>query len=82
MKTAHGWAAGRAIGGKLYVAGGWDGVSTTWLTEAYNPATNKWTERADMLTPRHSAAAAAVNGRLYVIGGVGGSGRVNEMYQP
>lgn len=41
--------------------------------EVYDPATNTWSKRADMPTPRNHAAAGAVSGRVYVAGGRAGS---------
>jgi N-acetylneuraminic acid mutarotase len=83
MSTARGGATGRAINGKLYVAGGNKALSLEplALTEIYDPATNSWSKRADMKTPRNAAGSAAVNGKLYVLGGNGGT-RTNEMYIP
>lgn len=37
--------------------------------EEYNPATDTWTKKTDMATPRKRAAACVVNGEIYVIGG-------------
>lgn len=37
--------------------------------EEYDPKTNKWTERAEMPTPRNHTCAGAINGKIYVIGG-------------
>jgi N-acetylneuraminic acid mutarotase len=83
MPTARGGATGRAINGKLYVAGGSVGLSLEALgvTEMYDPATNSWSTRADMKTPRYAAGSAVVNGKLYVLGGYGGN-RTNEAYTP
>jgi hypothetical protein len=41
--------------------------------EVYDPATNTWTRRADMPTPRNHAAVGVVDGRIYMIGGRSGS---------
>src|SRR5207245_2605639 len=35
------------------------------LTEAYDPATNRWSRLADMRTPRGAMAGAAIGNRLY-----------------
>jgi N-acetylneuraminic acid mutarotase len=88
MKYPRARAAAKAIDGKLYVAGGWGefssqtGSQTTGVTEMYDPATNSWTDRASMITPRFGAGAAVANGIFYVIGGLGGDGRLNEAYTP
>jgi len=39
--------------------------------EVYDPATNRWSRKADMPTPRYALAVAAVNGKIYAIGGQG-----------
>lgn len=61
-------------GGKLYVIGGytqsgfsvWQPVATVY---AYDPATNAWSERAPMPTPRGALSVTEHNGKLYAIGG-------------
>jgi len=52
--------------------------------EAYNPATNTWTTKAPMPTPRQGHAVAVVNGRIYAIGGWGGWPDLStvEVYDP
>ena len=63
-----------AVGGKLYVIGGykqsgfsvWHPVATVY---AYDPATNAWGERAPMPTPRGALAVTEHDGKLYAIGG-------------
>jgi len=60
---------------KIYAIGGWDGVpeddvhKAFTVVEVYDPATNRWTKKADMPTPRWSCAAGVANGKIYVIGG-------------
>ena len=53
---------------------------------AYDPAANKWTEKAPMPTAREHLASAVADGKLYVIGGRsnGMSQNVdaNEAYDP
>ena len=61
-------------GGKLYVIGGykqaglsvWQPVATVY---AYDPATNAWTERTPMPTPRGALSVTEHDGKLYAIGG-------------
>ncbi len=38
-------------------------------TEAYDPATDRWTAQAPLPTPRHGLGAAAVGARVYVAAG-------------
>jgi N-acetylneuraminic acid mutarotase len=72
-------AAGLALGGKLYVIGGYrEGVNGTWAavrtTSVYNPATDTWTNLAPLPTARAdiSGSRVFVNGhpRIEVVGGV------------
>jgi hypothetical protein len=44
----------------------WNPLSTT---EVYDPATDTWTRKADMPTPRTFLSTSAVNGKIYAIGG-------------
>jgi N-acetylneuraminic acid mutarotase len=76
-------AAAVEWGGKIYVVGGagpWPGLENEPLggeaparivdaNHMYDPATNAWTPRQTLPTPRTHMFAGAVNGRLYVIGG-------------
>lgn len=75
-------AAVAAIGGKLYVTGGFgsSGVPDA-ATDIYDPATGLWSSGAPMPTPRGAPAAAVVDGILYVIGGLDNSGLVGITYQ-
>jgi subtilisin family serine protease/N-acetylneuraminic acid mutarotase len=72
-----------ARNGKIYAIGGrgptvWSGQLAT--VEEYDPATDTWTTRASMPTPREGlGVAAASNGRIYAIGG--GTSTVQE-YNP
>ncbi len=75
------------MGQFAYVFGGELGRPTTYReTEAYEFATNTWSVRAPMPTPRHGLAAVAVGVRIYVISGgprPGGSySNVNEVFIP
>jgi N-acetylneuraminic acid mutarotase len=61
-------------GGRIYVIGGyrhsglsvWQPVATVY---AYDPATDTWTERAPMPSPRGALSVTEHEGRLYAIGG-------------
>ncbi len=64
-----------ANNGKVYAIGGYTETLTTdaslGTVEEYDPATNTWTSRASMPTPRFNlGVAAASNGKIYAIGGV------------
>lgn len=61
-------------GGRLYVIGGyrqsgltvWEPVATVY---AYDPATDTWTQRASMPSPRGALSVTEHAGKLYAIGG-------------
>jgi N-acetylneuraminic acid mutarotase len=77
MPTARTLSAIAVVDGIIYVIGGafddnyLDGVNVEVLStvEAYNPATDTWTKKADMPTARYNAAACVVDGRIYVFAG-------------
>jgi N-acetylneuraminic acid mutarotase len=58
------------IGGKLYLAGGFEDGYARMGLYAYNPATNQWVEKQHMPTARGLLSAAASNGVLYALGGL------------
>ena len=63
-----------AVEGKVYVVGGFDGSGEPVATvEAYDPATDRWTQRASIPSPLHHVNVAGVGGKLYVVGGLTGS---------
>ena len=49
--------------------------------EAYDPATDTWTQKGDMPRSIGAGASSVVDGKIYVFGGYGGSRRVDE-YDP
>lgn len=76
------YAAAAELGGKIYVAGGWDEEATV---EIYDPATNSWSNGPALQQGRHSfGLTAAPDGYLYAIGGAASySGPVTtERYSP
>ena len=83
-------AAGGALLGKLYVAGGVNftapGVPPIGTNRAYDPATNSWATKAPMLTPRFYTAGTNAGGLLWVISGFAttttGRSTKNEAYTP
>ncbi|WP_329475410.1 carboxypeptidase regulatory-like domain-containing protein [Kribbella sp. NBC_01484] len=63
-------AVGGFVGGKLYVAGGWDVQGNlTSTTYVYDPAANRWSRVADLPSPSSAAAGAVAGGKLYVVAG-------------
>jgi N-acetylneuraminic acid mutarotase len=73
MPTGRGGMGCGAIGDVLYATGGEgnpaiaSGVFAD--VEAYNPATDTWTELAPMPNPKHGVAGAVWDGALYLCGG-------------
>jgi N-acetylneuraminic acid mutarotase len=77
MPTARDGVRAAAVDGTIYAIGGWSGpagpeLSTFSTVEAYDPATDTWTTKADMPTARGGSAIAVVDGQIYVIGGMFG----------
>ncbi len=54
------------------------------VIEEYDPASDTWTRKADMPTPRHGFSTSVVNGLIYVMGGVRGTFVLStvEAYDP
>jgi len=98
MPTPRGGAHAAAVGGKIYVIGGYatsahprDPIgSNLGSNEEYDPATDTWVIRAPMPTPRNHHAIGAIGGKIYVAGGRVGSAfagvasdvSVTEAYDP
>jgi hypothetical protein len=84
MPDARAFAMGRAVGGKLLVAGGYASGDLPRKTLAYDPAINTWSEKADIPAERWMGAAGAVDGLLFVLGGQGANGAAqrNEAFAP
>ena len=83
MPTARSRLAAAALGGKLYVVGGYDGSSRLRALEVYDPATDSWATGPDMFFYCYGLAAAAIDGNLYVVGGFNGSpSHTLEIYDP
>jgi len=87
----HHWGGGRSFGvaelnGKIYLVGGYCGPHCDLATtDEYDPVSNVWTPKANMLTVRYVPAAATLNGKLYAIGGLNESGippATMEEYDP
>ena len=69
------WGTGVCqVDGIIFVMGGWTQVRDrergVTVVEAYNPETNKWTQRADMPTARGGCAVGVIDGKIYVVGGM------------
>lgn len=55
--------------GLIYTIGGEIAAAYSDAVEAFNPATNSWSTRADLPVAGRPAVAAATNGKLYAISG-------------
>lgn len=74
MPTARLYFSTSAVNGKIYAIGGsknqlvenFRGLS---VVEEYDPVSDRWTEKADMPTPRQRLGTSAVDGKIYAIGG-------------
>src|SRR5882672_4317555 len=77
MPTPRNHAVGGAVGGKIYVVSGRvggafisGGSSNVGVTEAYDPATDSWSQGLARMANARSAGAGGVwGGRLYITGG-------------
>jgi N-acetylneuraminic acid mutarotase len=78
MPTQRTFHCACTVDDKIYVMGGVTaGVAgAVWNPagiDMYDPATDAWTTRGNMRTPRSGVGACALNGKIYVISGVIGS---------
>ena len=76
MNHARGVSAVSVIDGKIYVMGGvgWPQIPNhpgPFLSsvEVFDPKNNRWTEIAEMPTPKALHTASVIDGKIYVIGG-------------
>ena len=60
-----------ALGGKIYVIGGFDGTSNipTDRVDVYDPAAKSWSRAAPLPAPRGGHAAVVLDGKIHVLGG-------------
>jgi N-acetylneuraminic acid mutarotase len=84
MPTPRASFATAVYNGKIYCIGGTSGaknsqIGTSGLNEVYDPATDQWTTKASMPTPRVGVTASTINGKIYLLGG---NSSVNEVYDP
>ena len=94
MPTGRSLLATSAVNGKIYAIGGWLTTFGPWTpssaVEEYDPATDKWTKKADMPTARAGLSACVLNGKIYTIAGAIGVGNADttiklttvEVYDP
>ncbi|MDO8803070.1 MAG: CsgG/HfaB family protein [Elusimicrobiota bacterium] len=89
MPTPRGNFTTGVIGGKLYAVGGEinpvSGKAHVNANEEYDPASNTWSIKAGMPTPRSALSAGVIGGKLYAVGGYSGADGyldTNEAYDP
>lgn len=93
MPTARLGLAAAVLNDRIYAVGGADtgsgqggsGGSVLGTLEEYDPATDTWTSKQDMPTPRATLAFVALGGKLYAIGGgknPGTGSPLVEIYDP
>ena len=75
-----------AVNGKIYVIGGIS-EDTLTINQEYDPATDTWTTKTSMPSPRSSFVTAVYQNRIYAIGGGGDFGMeevtgLNQVYDP
>lgn len=86
IPTARYVPASAVVGNILYVIGGCNsqcavGGGALTTVEAYNPATNTWSEKSPIPVAIDSVYAVESKNIIYVVGGyVQGPGRVNTLY--
>lgn len=74
-----------AVGGKIYLIGGYASGSVLATVDMYDPVAKTWTARTAMPTARAGASVAVINGLIYVAGGTDYAGNTLaavEMYDP
>lgn len=85
--VARGGATAQVLGGLVYlVGGGSDNTHSYASMSAYDPKTDRWSERAPMSAPRQHLASCVVDGKMIVVGGWDGEGKSSvptaELYDP
>ena len=85
-KTNH---TASVIDGKIYVMGGYFREGKDYKTlstiEIYDPATDHWTQKPDMLIGKSGHATEVIDGQIYILGGNGSVGVLLtsvEVYDP
>lgn len=58
-----------ALKGRVYICGGYDGVTSLSTVECYSPKTDTWTTVAPMTKYRSAGGVAALDGYVYALGG-------------
>jgi N-acetylneuraminic acid mutarotase len=73
LPTGRSFLTTTVLDGKIYAMGGIrgkpEGYAGSARVEVYDPASNSWTKKADMLAGRGGLASVVVDGKIYAIGG-------------
>ena len=69
MPTGREHLTAEVVNDRIYVISGRAGAGNLPAVEEYNPATNTWTRKADIQTPRSGITSGVINGRIHVTGG-------------
>src|SRR5260370_40366382 len=73
MTIARSACGGAVYGGRMFVGGGKyqdpHMMATFRAVEAYDPASNTWSEMPPMPVPRHGLAVGVIGNQLHVISG-------------
>jgi len=84
MPTPRARSSASVVDGKIYVFGGGTGGGSSYpvmsTVEAYDPATDTWTRKADMSGPRELLTTSVVDGKIYAIGGQREEGAIRDVY--
>ncbi|CAL8090238.1 unnamed protein product [Calicophoron daubneyi] len=79
MNRVRSDAAAAELGGRVYVAGGFEGRRYHDSAEYYEPDSNQWTLISRMHSPRGGISLAQQGGYLYAIGGNDGNSRLRTI---
>jgi len=69
MNTSRVMHGAAAMGGLVYVVGGWGGGTDLDTVEIYNVTSGQWKYGTSMTQPRVSSGVVELGGRIYAIGG-------------
>jgi len=79
MNFARFGASVAAVGSKIYVIGGWDGITeVSNIVEAYDINSQTWERKANLLTAVVYSACAVVGNSIHVFGGYNGNSITNK----
>ena len=70
------------LNGSIYMMGGWEEnpVPDVATLLRYDPASNAWTQLADMPDSQGASGATVIDGKIYVVGGKQQGSRVGDLY--